>query len=430
MPVHPEQGVLDGSIFVVDGVEDGCRSSCVLNCQRRRLSGCRSFTMPTIKQNDQPEDHKKDEKDSPSSAESNSSKVGTRQVKQSKKVAVKKKTVRKKAAKTVGVRTDPVKKKTSQTRRKQIQNEESDSSKAETRQIKQSKKVAVKKKTARKKAAKTVGVRTDSAKKEISQTTREEIQLERPSGPDQGASVTGGEAGKAPPAEQNQPEKPAEVSVSPAAAPPHSQPRGGAGLMGFWIKVGASAFVILASIIGIYSFFSEDKDASRPEATQAAASAQGDDASVADSVVAEPETARKVVFPPATEQSNVVDPGTFAGAAVANEPVVGTAITAGVTPGVTPAADQPLASQQDAAPPIPQSSHFSEEPAGYRPELYRPLEPEQDPPPPNQPSAVSETPRASFVPAPSYYPQPGAYAYPAAPYYGGYGRYYPHQDRP
>ena len=384
--------------------------------------------MPTIKQNDQPEDHTKDEKDSPSSEESNSRKVGTRQIKQSKKVAVKKKTVRKKAAKTAGGRTDPVKKKTSQTRRKQIQNEESDSSKAETRQIKQSKKVAVKKKTARKKAAKTVGVRTDSAKRETSPTTRGEIQLERPSGPDQGASVTGGEAGKAPPAEQHQPEKPVEVSVSPASAPPHSQPRprGGAGLMGFWIKVGASALVILASIIGIYSFFSEDKAASRPEATQAAASAQGDDASVADSVVAEPEMARGVVFPPATEQSNVVEPGTFAGAAVANEPVVETATTAGVTPGVTPATDQPLASQRDAALPIPQSGHFSEEPAGYRPELYRPLEPEQDPSPANQPSAVSETPRASFVPAPSYYPQPGAYAYPPAPYYGGYGRYYPY----
>jgi len=78
--------------------------------------------MPTIKQNDQPEDHTKDEKDSPSSEESNSSKVGTRQIKQSKKVAVKKKTVRKKAAKTAGGRMDPVKKKTSQTRRKQIQN--------------------------------------------------------------------------------------------------------------------------------------------------------------------------------------------------------------------------------------------------------------------------------------------------------------------
>jgi hypothetical protein len=317
-------------------------------------------------------------------------------------------------------------------------NEQSNRNKAETRQIKQSKKVAVKKKTARKKAAKTAGGRMDSVKKKKSQTRGKETEPERPSGSDQGASVTGSEAGKAPPAEQEQPEKPVEGAVSPAAAPPHSQPRsrGGTGLMGFWIKVGASAFVILAAVIGIYSFFSEDEATSRPEATQAAASAQGDDASVADSVAADTETARGVVFPPATEQSNVVDPeslrgyrnepGTFAGAAVANEPVVDTAITAGATPRITPATDQPYASRWGAAPTTPHSGHFSEEPTGYRPELYRPLEPEQDPPPPTQPSAKSETPRASFVPMPSYYPQPGAYAYPPAPYYRGYGRYYPY----
>ena len=278
--------------------------------------------MPTLERNDQPEDQTKDEKDSPSSEASNSSKT-------------------------------------------------------EARQIKQSGKVAAKKKTARKKAA----------KKEASPTRRKEAQ----------------------------PEQPAEGSVSPAAAPPlHSQPQtvGATGLMGFWIKAGASAFVILAGVIGIYTFFSEDETTSRPEATQAVAGAQGDDASV---------TGRVVVPPPATQQSNVVDPesshgyrnepGTFAGAAVANEPVVGSSITAGVTPGVTPAADQPLAGRLDAAP----------EPAGYRPERYRPLEPEQDPPPQTQPNATNETPRASSVPVPYYYPQPGAYAHPP---YGGYGRYY------
>ena len=187
--------------------------------------------------------------------------------------------------------------------------------------------------------------------------------------------------------------------------------------MGFWIKAGASVFVILAGVIGIYTLFSEDETTSRPEAAQAAASVQGDDASVAD---------RGVVFPPATQQSNVLDPessrgyrtepGTFAGAAVANEPVAGSAITAGVTPGVTPAADQPLTGRLYAAP----------DPAGYRPDLYRPLEPEQDPPTATQPKATNETPRASSVPVPYYYPQPGAYAYPPASYYGGYGRYYPY----
>ena len=339
--------------------------------------------MPTIKRNDQPEHQTKDEKGLPS-------------------------------------------------------NEESNRNKAETRQIKQSKKVAVKKKTARKKAAKTAGGSMDSVKKKKSQTRGKETEPERPSGSDQGASVTGSEAGKAPPAEQQQPEKPVEGAVSPAAAPPHSQPRsrGGTGLMGFWIKVGASAFVIVAGIIGIYSFFSEDEAASRSEETQAAAGALGDEASVTNSVAADTETARGVVFPPTAEQSNMVDPeslhgysnapGTFAGAAVDNEPVVETAITADVTPGLPPAADQPLASQQAAAPPPPHSGRFSEEPAGYRPELYRPLESEQNPPRATQPSAVSETPRASSVPAPSYYPQPGAYAYPPAPYYRGYGHYYPY----
>jgi len=347
--------------------------------------------MPTIERSDQPEDQTKDEKDSPSSEESNSSKVETKQIKQSGKVAAKKKAARKKAAKKAGGGMDSAKKKASPTRRKEVQSEESSSSKTEARQIKQSGKVAAKKKTARKKAA----------KKKASPTRRKEAQ----------------------------PEQPVEGSVSPAAPPPlHSQPQtmGGTGLMGFWIKAGAAAFVVLAGVIGIYTFFSEDETTSRPEATQAAASAQGDDASVAGRVVADTGTAREVVFPPATQQSNVVDPesshgyrnepGTFAGAAVANEPVVGSAITAGVTPGVAPAADQPYAGQLDAAP----------EPAGYRPELYRPLEPEQDSPPPTQPSAINETPRASSVPVPYYYPQPGAYAHPPASYYGGYGRYYPY----
>jgi len=355
--------------------------------------------MPTIKQNDQPEDQAQDEKGSPSSAEPNRSKAETKLIKQSRKVAAKKKTARKKAAKKAGGRKDSEKKKASSTSRKEIQNEESSGSKMETKQIKQSRKVAVKKKTARKKAAKTAGGRMDSAKKKASPTRHKEAQPEQPSGLNQDASDTGSEAGK------TRPEKPVEGSASPAAAPLHSQPRpqGGTGLMGFWIKAGASAFVILAGVIGIYSFFSEDEATSGPEATQAAASALGDDTPVAESVIA--------------------DTGTFAGAAVANESVVETAITAGVTPGVTPAADQPFAGQWDAAPPTPRSGRLSEEPGGYRPELYRPLEPEQDPPPPTQPSAVNETPRASFAPAPYYYQQPGAYAYPPASYYGGYRRY-------
>jgi len=449
--------------------------------------------MPTIERNDQAEDQTMDEKGSPSSEESNSSKAETKQIKQPGKVTVKKKTVRKKAAKTTGGRMAPAKKKTSQISRKVVQNEESDSNKAETRQIAPSSKVAakkktvrkkvtetaggltdsitkrtsqasrrkvqneesdssktetkqkapsgkvaVKKKTARKKVAKTAGDRTDSTKKRTSQASRKVIQAGPPAGSDPGASVTGNsEAANIRPAAPNPPEKPVEGSVSPAAAPPRTQPLppGGTGLRGFWIKVGVSAFVILAGVIGIYSFFSEDEAASSPQATQAAAGAQGDDASDAGSAVADTGTDRGVVIPPATEQSNVVYPGslhgrsnepaTFTGAAASNEPEVETAISAGVTP-VTPAADRAHASQRGAVAFPPHSSRFSEESTGYRPELYRPLEPKQDPPPPTQPSTVSETPRDSFVPAPSYYPQPGAYPYPPAPYYGGYGRYYPY----
>jgi hypothetical protein len=411
-----------------------CIESLAVRCFRKQ----ELYTMPRIERNDQPGDQTQNDSGSPSSDESNSGKTETKQVEQPRKVTVKKKVARKKAADTAGGRVASVKKKRSQTRRKAIQNEEPNTSRAETKPIKQPRKVAVKKKTARKKAATTAGGRMASAKRNTSQTSRKEIQPERPSGSDQLASVTGSEAVKAPPAEQNQPEKPVENSVRPIATPPHSQPRprGGTGLGGFWIKVGASAFVIVAGIIGIYSFFSEDEAASRSEETQAAAGAPGDEASVTNSVAADTETARGVVFPPTAEQSNMVDPeslhgysnapGTFAGAAVDNEPVVETAITADVTPGVPPAADQPLASQQDAAPPPPHSGRFSEEPAGYRPELYRPLESEQNPPRATQPSAVSETPRASSVPAPSYYPQPGAYAYPPAPYYRGYGHYYPY----
>ena len=442
--------------------------------------------MPTIERNDQPGDQTKDEKGSSSSEESNSSKAATKPIKPPRKVAVKKKTTRKKAAKTAVGRMEPAKSDTSQTGREEIQEEESNSGKAESKPIKPPGKVAVKKKTARKKVAKTAGSRVEPAKTDASQTRRGEIQkeesnsgkaeskpikpprkvtvkkktvrkksaktavgrrdaakmdtlqttateikLERPSVPDQAASATGSEAVKAPPAEESRPEKPVEGSVSPAAAPPpHSQPHppGGTGLRGFWIKVGAVAFVILAGITGIYSFFSEDEATSAPEETQAAAaSAQSGDAPVADSGGADTGMARGLVFPPATEQSNVVEPGTLAGTAVANEPVVDTAITAGGTRGITPAADQSPANQRGTAPALPHSGHFSEEPVGYRPELYRPLESKQEPPPSTQPSAVSEAPRTSFVPPPpSYYPQPGAYAYPPAPYYGGYGRYYPY----
>jgi len=448
--------------------------------------------MTTIERNDQPEDQTKDEKGSPSSEKSNSGKAETTQIKSPRKVAAKKKTARKKAAKKAVSRMDPAKTEASQPTRAEIHNGEPNSSDAETKpvkpprkvaakkktarkkaakkavgrmnpakteasqltragihngepnssdaetkQIKPSRKATVRKKTARKKAAKTVGGRKDSAKMETAQATRTEIQLERPAEPAQSASVTGSKAGKATPAEQIQPEKPV-VAVSPATAPPHSKPapRGGTGLMGFWIKLGISAFVIIAGVIGIYSFFSEDEAASRPEATQAAASAQGGDASVADGLEVDAGRARGVVFPPATEQSNIVHPeslrgynnapGTFAGAGVANEPVAETANTAAVTRGVTPAADQALANQRSAAPPTPHSGQFSQPTSGYRPELYRPLEPEKEPPPPTQPSAASEAPRASSVPAPTYYPQPGTYAFPPAPGYGGSGRYYPY----
>jgi len=364
--------------------------------------------MPTIERSDQLEDQTKDEKGSPSGDESNSGKTETKQIKQPKKVAVKKKTARKKAAKkTAGSRMA-------------IQNNESNSSKTEPKQIKQAKTVAVKKKTARKKTAKKTAVsRMDPARKKESQTGRKEMQPVRPSGSDQGASVTVSEAAKARPAEQNQPQKPVETSVSPAAAPPHSQPRpgGGSGLMGFWIKVGTSAFIILAGIIGIYSFFSEDEATSRPEATQAAASATADTGTTRGVVVVNPESLHGY--------SNA--PGTFAGAAVANVPAVETAITAGATPGVTPAANQPRASRRDATPPIPHSGQFSEQAARYRPELYRPLEPEQVPRPPTQPGAVNETPRAPVASVFSYYPQPGAYTYPPAPpHYGGRSPYYPY----
>jgi len=457
--------------------------------------------MPTIEQNDQAEYRTRDEKSSPTNPASNRSKTEPNQVKQSKKAAVnkkaavKRKTARKKAAKTAGDLTDSAKKKTSQTsrktvqteestggkmdtkqveqpkkvavrkkttrkkaaktavgrvgsanrkepqtRRKEIQNEESTSSKLDTKQVEQPKKVAVKRKTTRKKAAKTAGVGVDSANKKVSQTRRKESPPERASGTDQGAPVTASEAGKAQAAVQSQPEKPAADPVRPAAAPPPSQPqnRGGTGLMGFWIKVGAAAFVIVAGVIGIYAFFSEDEASSGPQATQAAASAQGGDASVADSVATDTGTGRGVVFPLATEQSKMTNleplggynnaPGAppAAGANAANEPVAAPAVRGGVTPGGTPAADQALANQRIAAPPTPQSGRFYNEPAEYRPELYRPLTPQQDPAPASQAATANETPSAYTAPAPAYYPPPGGYAYPPAPGYGGYGGYYPY----
>lgn len=456
--------------------------------------------MPTSERNDQAEDQTMDETESPSSEDSNSSKAESKQIEQPGKAAVKKKTAkkvaRKKAAKTADAGMGLAKKKPLQTSRKEVQNEESGSSAAKTKQIEPPSKVALRKKTVRKKVAKTAGGRVDSTKKRASQTSRNEVQNEEstsgkaetkqveppskvtvkktvrkkvaktaarrtgstrkrsaqasrkviqagpPAGSDPDTSVTGNsEAANVRPAAPNPPETPVEVSVRPAAAaaPPRPQPLppGGTGLRGFWIKVGVSAVVMLAGIIGIYSFFSEDEATSGPPATQAAADAdaQSEDASFADSAVGDTGTGRGAVIPPETEQSNVVypgslhrhsdEPGTFAGAAVANKPEVETAISAGVTP-VTPSTDRAHANQRRTAAPPPQASRFAGESSVYRPELYRPLTPKEDPPPPTQQSTVSETPRNSFVPAPSYYPQPGAYPYPPAPYYGGYGRYYPY----
>ena len=421
--------------------------------------------MPTIEQSNQPEDQTKDEKSSPSSDESGSSATETIETKQSSKVAVKKKTVRKaarkKVAQTTGrqiqdeqsnssatetkqttqagkvavkkktVRKKTAKKKTSQTTSGQIQDEQSNSGATETKQTTQPGKVAVKKKTVRKKAA----------KKKTSQTKLKQIQLEPASESDKAAaSLVVNAAGKTAPATQNQPEKPVENAAPPAAAPsrPQPQPQGATGLMGFWIKVGISAFVIVAGIITVFSFFGEDETTSGPETTQATVGAQGENASVADGIAADRRTAPGVAFPPTPEQSSVLDrnssqrygnqPGAFTGgAAVANKPAMESAANAAVTPSVSPNAGQPPASQPYAAPPNPRGNSFYHQPSEYRAELYRPLEPEQAPSAPTQSSGgANETPRTNVVPAPSYHPQPGTYAYPPAPQQGGYGGYYPY----
>jgi hypothetical protein len=375
--------------------------------------------MPTIEQSNQPEDQTKDEKSSPSSDESGSSATETIQTKQSSKVAVKKKTVRKAA-----------RKKTAQTTGGQIQDEQSNSGATETRHTTQPGKVAVKKKTARKKAA----------RKKTSQTSPKQIQLEPTSESDQAAaSLIVKETGKTAPAAQNPPEKPLEKAAPPASAPsrPQPQPQGATGLMGFWIKVGIFAFVIVAGIITVFSFFGEDETTSGPEATQATAGAQGENASIAGGIAADRRTAPGIAFPPTPEQSGVPDrnssqrygnqPGAFTGgAAVANRPAMESAANAAVTPAVPPGAGQPPAGQPYAAPPNPRGNSFYHQPSEYRPELYRPLEPEQAPSTPAQTSGANETPRTNVVPAPSYYPQPGTLPYPPAPQYGGYGGYYPY----
>ena len=413
--------------------------------------------MPTIEQSNQPEDQTKDEKSSPSSDESGSSATEAIQTKQSGKVAVKKKTVRKKAAR----------KKTAQTAGRQIQDEQSNNSATETKQTTQPEKVAVKKKTVRKKAAKKKTAQTTSAqiqdeqynsgatetkqttqpekvavkkktvrkkaaKKKTAQTELKQIQLEPASESDKAAaSLVVNAAGKTAPVGNAAP---------PAAAPsrPQPQPQGATGLMGFWIKVGISAFVIVVGIITVFSFFGEDETTSGPEATQATAGAQGENASVADDIAADRRTAPGVAFPPTPEQSSVLDRsssqrygnqlGAFAGAAVANTPAMESAANAAVTHPVPPGAGQPPASQPYVAPPPPRGNSFYHQPAEYRPELYRPLEPEQDSSAPTQSGSGSanETPRTTVVPAPTYYPQPGTYAYPPAPQYGGYGGYYPY----
>ena len=354
-------------------------------------------------------------------AQSDSETTETHQTTQAGKVAVKKKTVRKKAAK----------KKTSQTASGQVQDKQSDSGTTESKHTTQPGKVAVKKKTARKKAA----------RKKTSQTKPKQIQLEPTSESDQAAaSLIVKEAGKTAPAAQNPPEKPVENAAPPAAAPSRPQPQsqGATGLMGFWIKVGISAFVIVAGIITVFSFFGEDETTSGPETTQATVGAQGENASVADGIAADRRTAPGVAFPPTPEQSSVLDrnssqrygnqPGAFTGgAAVANKPAMESAANAAVTPSVSPNAGQPPASQPYAAPPNPRGNSFYHQPSEYRAELYRPLEPEQAPSAPTQSSGgANETPRTNVVPAPSYYPQPGTYAYPPAPQQGGYGGYYPY----
>ena len=377
--------------------------------------------MPTIEQSNQPEDQTKDEKSSPSSDESGSSATETIQTKQSSKVAVKKKTVRKKVAR----------KKAAQTANGQNQDKQSNSRSTKTRQTTPPGKVAVKKKTVRKKAA----------RKKTSQTQPKQVQLEPTSESDQAAaSLIVNAAGKTAPAAQNPPEKPVEKAAPPATAPsrPQPQPQGATGLKGFWIKVGISAFVIVAGIITLFSFFGEDETTSGPEAMQATAGAQGDNASIAGGMAADRRTAPGVAFPPPPDQSTVLDrnssqrygnqPGAFTGgAAVANKPAMESAANAAVTPPVSANAGQPPASQPYVAPPNPRGNSFYHQPSEYRPELYRPLEPEQAPSAPTQSSGgANETPRTNVVPAPSYYPQPGTYAYPPAPQQGGYGGYYPY----
>jgi hypothetical protein len=324
-------------------------------------------------------------------------------------------------------------------------NEKPNGGTAETKQAAPSKKVAVKKKTVRKKAAKTAAS-TNSAKKKKTPTKGNKTQSERPSETEQAALIAGSQAENAPPAQPEQPEKPVAAPVSPAAAAPSQPPSGGGtGLMGFWIKVGASALVIVAGIIGIYSFFSEDEVTSSPEGTQAAAIARGDNAPVAETGAVDAGMAQGTVSPrTTTEYSNVMVPESQRG--YGNQPAMNTANTGVVTPGVSRAAEQAATRRWDTATQMPRASHFSDEPAKYRPELYRPLEPEQETSTQSRSSAANQTPSASSVPAPSQYPQPGAYAYPpaphyyggygypqpgaqaypTAPYYGGYGRYYPY----
>ncbi len=304
---------------------------------------------------------------------------------------------------------------------------------AGAKRVKQSKKVAARKKTVKKRAAKTqAGVQPGAEKKKKAQTTRKKTK------PEQTASTVAPstEAVEAAPAEQNRSEQPVADSKSAQAAPPPSPPqsRGGTGLMGFWLKVGAVAFVILALIIGIYSFFSDDEVTSESQATPTVVGPQGEDIPLAGSVAADTETTQPIVFPLTPQQPNLIEleplpgnsrePAALAETRAADRSVSETDVAENITPGPSPVKDQPPPGPWGAMSQKPRAGQLYAEPGEYRPELYRPLEPKGDSSPTTQPSAATEPERAASVPVPSQYPQPGTYAYPPSPYYGGYG-YYP-----
>jgi hypothetical protein len=312
-----------------------------------------------------------------------------------------------------------------------LSDEASEKGKPEARKVKQPRKVAAKDKTSQKKAAKTAAATTESATMKSAQTKQEE-RAEPTSEPDHSVSAAASEPGSTSDAQQTKPEKPAEASVS-TAAPPPSQPTppGGTGLMGFWIKVGASVFVVIAGIVGLFSFLGDDEAPSEPEAAQAAATtAQDNQGSVVYRATTASGTAQgRVAVPTATERSVPLAPGsyggyanqqtTYGGVANTNTPAAGTGWTEGNAPRPGAGSDQSFRGDWNSG---RRSGYFPEQPAEYRPELYRPLEMENEPPAAPRTATVSAAPQAPTVTVPSQYPQQGVYAYPPAPGYGGYGQ--------